>query len=121
MVGGSWVESRCGVVSLGRTYLLPPPPLFLEAAFCNQIDARARLCLFVGVKRTSLKNSPRTAVVKGCGWRPHDGGAAHTGAGGRKPPMEETAGGADRSGVRRYGDFVAGGPLSKCIDRKFWK
>jgi hypothetical protein len=24
-------------------------------------DARARRCLFVGVKRTSLKNAPRTA------------------------------------------------------------
>ena len=29
--------------------------------------------------------------VKVCGRRPHDGGAAHTGAGVRKPPMEETA------------------------------
>jgi hypothetical protein len=29
--------------------------------------------------------------VKVCGCRPHDGGAAHTGAGVRKPPMEETA------------------------------
>jgi len=25
------------------------------------VDARARRCLFVGVKRTSLKNAPRTA------------------------------------------------------------
>jgi len=62
-----------------------------------------------------------TACVKVFGCRPHEGGAAHTGAGVRKPPMEETAGGADRSGVRRYGDFVAGGPLSKCIDRMFGK
>ncbi len=30
-------------------------------------------------------------VVKVFGCRPHDGGAAHTGAGVRKPPMEETA------------------------------
>jgi len=30
--------------------------------------------------------------VKVCGCRPHDGGAARTGAGVRKPPMEETAG-----------------------------
>ena len=29
--------------------------------------------------------------VKVCGCRPHDGGAAHTGAGVRKPQMEETA------------------------------
>jgi hypothetical protein len=33
-----------------------------------------------------------SAYVKVCGCRPHDGGAAHTGAGVRKPPMEETAG-----------------------------
>jgi len=32
-----------------------------------------------------------SAIVKVCGCRPHDGGAAHTGAGVRKPPMEETA------------------------------
>jgi hypothetical protein len=32
-----------------------------------------------------------SASVKVCGCRPHDGGAAHTGAGVRKPPMEETA------------------------------
>jgi len=30
--------------------------------------------------------------VKVFGCRPHDGGAAHTGAGVRKPPREETAG-----------------------------
>jgi hypothetical protein len=32
-----------------------------------------------------------SAFVKVFGCRPHDGGAAHTGAGVRKPPMEETA------------------------------
>ena len=31
--------------------------------------------------------------VKVFGCRPHDGGAAHPGAGVRKPPREETAGG----------------------------
>src|SRR5664279_2214845 len=31
------------------------------------------------------------ACVKVCGCRPHEGGAAHTGAGVRKPPREETA------------------------------
>jgi hypothetical protein len=36
------------------------------------------------------------ASVKVCGCRPHDGGAARTGAGVRKPPMEETAGGVAR-------------------------
>ena len=52
-----------------------------------------------------------TARVKVCGWRPHDCGAAHTGAGVRKPPREETAGGVERVRVRRYGDFVVGGSL----------
>jgi hypothetical protein len=48
-----------------------------------------------------------SASVKVCGCRPHDGGAAHTGAGVRKPPKEETAGGVARSRVRRYGDLAA--------------
>src|ERR1700694_658036 len=42
-------------------------------------------------------------IVKVCGCRPHEGGAARTGAGVRKPPMEETAGGVARWRVRRYG------------------
>ena len=37
----------------------------------------------------------------------HEGGAARTGAGVRKPPMEETAGGVARWRVRRYGDLAA--------------
>jgi len=41
---------------------------------------------------------------------------AHTGAGVRKPPMEETAGEVARWRVRCYGDFVAGGSLSACVD-----
>src|SRR5216684_498130 len=45
--------------------------------------------------------------VKVCGCRPHEGGAARTGAGVRKPPMEETAGGVARWRVRRYGDLAA--------------
>src|SRR6202035_3520151 len=32
---------------------------------------------------------------------------AHGGAGVRKPPMEETAGGVERPRVRRYGDLTA--------------
>jgi hypothetical protein len=48
--------------------------------------------------------------------RPHEGGAAHTGAGVRKPPREETAGGVERSCVRRYGDF--GG--RSLLKRLFW-
>ena len=37
----------------------------------------------------------------------HEVGAARTGAGVRKPPMEETAGGVARWRVRRYGDLAA--------------
>ncbi len=41
-----------------------------------------------------------SANVKVFGCRPHEGGAAHSGAGVRKPPMEETAG-RDTLVVRR--------------------
>src|SRR5438270_14079477 len=58
-----------------------------------------------------FKLAVSSAFVKVCGWRPHDGGAAHTGAGVRKPPREETAGGVERPRVRRYGDFGVGGGL----------
>ncbi len=37
------------------------------------------------------------------------------GAGVRKPPREETAGGVVRSRVRRYGDFGAGGLLPEAF------
>ena len=37
----------------------------------------------------------------------HDDGATHSGAGVRKPPREETAGGVARLRVRRYGDSAA--------------
>jgi hypothetical protein len=61
------------------------------------------------IKLTSYVSQSTTAHVKVCGWRPHEGGAAHTGAGVRKPPREETAGGLVRLRVSRYGDFGAGG------------
>jgi hypothetical protein len=76
-------------------------------------------------KRPDLILGERSAVpsmsvrVKVCGCRPHDGGAAHTGAGVRKPPREETAGGVARSCVRRYGDFDAGGLLPRCVECLF--
>jgi hypothetical protein len=41
------------------------------------------------------------------------------GAGVRKPPKEETAGGVARSCVNRYGDFDAGGLLPKCVECLF--
>src|SRR3979490_3022986 len=48
-----------------------------------------------------------SAHVKVCGWRPHGGCAAHTGARGRNPPREETAGCRASCRVRRYGDLTA--------------
>src|ERR1700692_3585966 len=70
----------------------------------------------------SASPSPRTtASVKVCGCRPHEGGATHTGAGVRKPPKEETAGGRERWSVRSYGNLVAGALLPKCIERVFGK
>src|SRR5258705_7903453 len=57
--------------------------------------------------------STTSEFVKVCGCRPHAGGAAHTGAGVRKPPREETAEGVARVCVRRYGDFDAGGLLPR--------
>jgi hypothetical protein len=67
-----------------------------------------------------LKRS-MSASVKVCGCRTHDGGAANTGAGVRKPPREETAGGVGRLRVKRYGDFGAGGRLPTPIERLFGK
>jgi hypothetical protein len=54
-----------------------------------------------------IEQEAMSACVKVCGCRPHEGGAARTGAGVRKPPMEETAGGVARWRVRRYGDLTA--------------
>jgi hypothetical protein len=54
----------------------------------------------VGEERKSLPTFKMTAFVKVFGCRPHEGGAAHSGAGVRKPPREETAG-RDTLVVRR--------------------
>jgi hypothetical protein len=62
------------------------------------------------------------AIVKVCGCRPHDGGAGYTGAGVRKPPREETAGGArgwrgvgygDLSAADEVGEWSRGAPASR--------
>jgi hypothetical protein len=50
---------------------------------------------------------PNDANMKVCGWRPHEGGAAQTGAGVRKPLMEETAGGGRGWRGVDYGDLDA--------------
>src|ERR1700716_3998747 len=58
-------------------------------------------------RNNSASRRAMSPVVKVFGCRPHDGGAAHTGAGVRKPPREETAGCRARCCVRRYGDLTA--------------
>src|SRR5882757_3008311 len=59
------------------------------------------------VVRPRSPSTHKSDVVKVCGWRPHDGGAAHTGAGVRKPPREETAGGVRGWRGVGYGDLSA--------------
>ena len=78
-------------------------------------------CPLPGMQRKWRGPAVTSQFVKVCGCRPHEGGAAHTGAGVRKPPMEETAGGVSRLRVRRYGDFGAGGLLPRCVDRLIGK
>ena len=51
----------------------------------------------------------------------HDDGATHSGAGVRKPPREETAGGGAKQRVRRYGIFGAGDLLPACVEQLFGK
>jgi len=48
-----------------------------------------------------------SASVQVFGCRPHEGGAAHSGAGVRKPPREETAGGVRGWRGVGYGDLSA--------------
>src|SRR5450759_3780901 len=62
-----------------------------------------------------------SASVKVFGCRPHEGGAARTGAGVRKPPMEETAGCVARWRVRRYGNFDVGDLLPRYVECLFGK
>src|SRR6266699_275271 len=50
-----------------------------------------------------------------------DDGATHSGAGVRKPPREETAGGGAKQRVRRYGIFGAGDLLPACVEQLFGK
>jgi hypothetical protein len=57
-----------------------------------------------------------SVVVKVFGCRPMMTSPRTLGAGVRKPPREETAGGLAKGRVRRYGDFGAGGVLPRCVD-----
>ena len=73
----------------------------------NGHGAMFELSLLSGAKRKSHFGSIGSEFVKVFGCRPHEGGAARTGADVRKPPREETAGSRTRWRVRRYGDFGA--------------
>src|ERR1700738_5201574 len=53
---------------------------------------RTPRCPLLREKQTRAGRCSTSAHVKVFGCRPHEGGAAHTGAGVRKPPKEETAG-----------------------------
>jgi hypothetical protein len=76
-----------------------------------------RKCIAKGRVSSGSKASRTSGIVKVCGWRPHDGGGADTGAGVRKPPREESAGGVTKLRVGHYGDLDAGGLLPRCVDR----
>ena len=56
-----------------------------------------------------------SVAVKVFGCRPHEGDAAHTGAGVRKPPREETAGGARGWRGVDYGDLSAADEVREWI------
>src|SRR5258707_10720932 len=78
--------------SLHKTFPICRPPVAVSPLthehFCDR-------------KRWLEAHVPLTSAnVKVFGCRPHEGGAAHSGAGVRKPPMEETAG-RDTLVVRR--------------------
>ena len=83
----------------------------LQNDFCNTIPSTAD----IGVRGSHFR------LCEGFRMPAHDDGATRTGAGVRKPPREETAGGVAKLRVRRYGDFVAGGVLPTCVDHLFWK
>ena len=85
-------------------WLTHPGGRWLKALSFPGVSLRS-LSLYRPTARCVTDSS--SAVVKVCGCRPHEGGAARTGAGVRKPPMEETAGGVARWRVRRYGDLTA--------------
>src|SRR5258705_13960537 len=75
----------------------------------TSLPVRLEACLRNAWSRLSWQplSFGMSPIVKVFGCRPHDGGAVHTGAGVRKPPMEETAGGVARMRVRRCGDLAA--------------
>jgi len=57
----------------------------------EQVDSKSEVVIEKDGDGFSITSIDLTVTAKVCGCRPHDGGAAHTGAGVRKPPMEETA------------------------------
>jgi hypothetical protein len=65
------------------------------------------ICPLIGVDQKRPASDRNDANMKVCGRRPHGGGAAQTGAGVRKPLMEETAGGGRGWRGVDYGDFDA--------------
>jgi hypothetical protein len=62
----------------------------LRAFVASESDKFAKIIQDASIGELLL-NARVAASVKVCGCRPHEGGAARTGAGVRKPPKEETA------------------------------
>ena len=80
-----------------------------------RIPGLRQLLAEAGSRRTRvvfILAASMSPVVKVFGCRPHEGGAAHTGAGVRKPPREETAGGARGWRGVGYGDLSAADDVS---------
>ena len=83
----------------------------VRASASSPRQSRPR-CLLTEPKQTSRRKAATSEFVKVFGCRPHEGGAAHTGAGVRKPPREETAGGARGWRGVGYGDLSAADDVS---------
>ena len=66
-----------------------------------------RVGILAHVRLSAAPKIATSVTVKVFGCRPHEGGAARTGAGVRKPPREETAGGGRGWRGVGYGDLSA--------------
>jgi hypothetical protein len=81
-----------------------PPPTLDDISWLGHGDLTNVDCRHAAyAKSPTFRN---VGFCEGLRMPAHEGGAARTGAGVRKPPMEETAGGMARWRVRRCGDLA---------------